>query len=61
LDEQYAIDELQDLEEKVKNGFSTEAKKHEFNLSNISSSQVRNIIDVLSKMNEVIKNRVVNQ
>lgn len=61
LDEQYAIEELQDLEEKVKNGFATEAKKYEFNLSGISSSQVKNIVSILDKMNNEIKNRVVNQ
>ena len=61
LDEQYDVEELQYLEEKVKNGFATEAKKYEFNLSGISSSQVRNIVNILDKMNEEIKNRVINQ
>lgn len=58
LDEQYAIDELQNLEEKVKEGFAAEAKKYEFNFSNLSSSQMRNIVDILNEMNDKIKNRV---
>jgi len=61
LNEQYAIDELQDLEDKVKNGFVAEAKKYEFNFPSISSSQVRDIISILAEMNEVIKSRIVNQ
>jgi hypothetical protein len=61
LDEQYAIDELQNLEEKVKEGFAAEATKHEFNFSNLSSSQMRNIVDVLNEMTDIIKNRVVNE
>jgi uncharacterized protein YfbU (UPF0304 family) len=61
LNEQYAIDELQDLEEKVKNGFVAEAKKYEFNFPSISSSQVRDIISILGDMNDAIKSRIVNQ
>ena len=61
LDEQYAIDELQDLEDKVKNGFVAEAKKYEFNFPSISSSQVRSIVSILNEMNNTIKSRVVNQ
>ena len=58
LDEQYAVEELQDLENKVKEGFAAETKKYEFNFSNLSSTQMRNIVDILSEMNDKIKNRV---
>lgn len=60
LDEEYAIRELEALEEKAKEGFTIEAKKHEFNLPQISSAEIKNIVQSLSKMKEQIKNRVVN-
>jgi len=59
LDEQYAIDELKGLEEKVKEGFATEAKKHQFNISPISSVDVHNIVKSLSIMESEIKRRVI--
>jgi hypothetical protein len=59
LDEQYAIRELESLTEKVKDGFATEAKKYEFNLPQISASEINMIVANLSEMKSKIKNRVV--
>jgi hypothetical protein len=59
LDEQYAIRELESLTEKVKDGFATEAKKYEFNLPQISASEINMIVANLSEMKTKIKDRVV--
>jgi len=59
LDEEYAIRELESLTEKVKEGFSTEAKKYEFNLPQISASEINMIVANLSEMKTKIKDRVV--
>jgi hypothetical protein len=59
LDEQYAIRELDSLTEKVKDGFSAEAKKYEFNLPQISASEINMIVANLSEMKTKIKDRVV--
>ena len=59
LDEQYAIRELESLTEKVKEGFATEAKKYEFNLPQISASEINMIVSNLSEMKTKIKDRVV--
>jgi hypothetical protein len=59
LDEQYAIRELDSLTEKVKEGFATEAKKYEFNLPQISASEINMIVANLSDMKSKIKDRVV--
>lgn len=59
LDEQYAIDELKDLENKVKQGFAVEAKKYSFNIPQISTSEIKNIITSLEQIKTKIANRVV--
>ena len=59
LDEQYAICELESLTEKVKEGFSAESKKYEFNLPQISASEINMIVANLSEMKTKIKDRVV--
>lgn len=59
LDEEYAIRELESLTEKAKDGFSTEAKKYEFNLPHISASEINTIVANLSDMKSKIKDRVV--
>jgi hypothetical protein len=59
LDEEYAIRELESLTEKVKEGFSVEAKKYEFNLPQISASEINMIVSNLSEMKTKIKDRVV--
>lgn len=58
LDEQYAIDELKDLENRVKDGFAVEAKKHDFNIPHISFSEMQNIVKSLESISEEIKDRV---
>lgn len=58
LDEQYAINELQSLEEKVKAGFVAEAKKYDFNLPHISAAEIKNIVSSLEDMRSEIANRV---
>lgn len=60
LDEDYAIRELESLETKVQEGFVTETSKHEFNLPNISTSDIRNIVGTLEDMKKEITNRVVS-
>ena len=59
LDEQYAIDELNNLEENVKKGFAIEAKKHNFNLPNLNSSEIKTIVTNLDSIKENLKSRVV--
>jgi hypothetical protein len=59
LDEEYAIRELESLTEKVKDGFATEAKKYEFNLPQISASEINIIVANLTDMKSKIKDRVV--
>lgn len=59
LDEKYAIDELANLEENVKRGFASEAKKHEFNLPTLSSIEMRNIISSLEDIQKEVEKRVV--
>jgi len=58
LDEQYVIDELENLSETVKNNFAAESRKYDFNLPHISSNEVHNIILSLDDMKSVISNRV---
>ena len=58
LDEQYAIRELESLAEKAKEGFATEAKKYEFNMPQISASEINTIVSNLGEMKAMIKNRV---
>lgn len=58
LDEQYAIRELESLAEKAKEGFATEAKKYQFNMPTISSTEIEAIVLSLSEMKEKISSRV---
>lgn len=60
LDETYAIRELESLEQKVQEGFVTESSKYEFNLPQISMSEIRNIAKSLDSMKAEISNRVVS-
>lgn len=59
LDEQYAIDELANLEKNVKRGFAAEAKKHEFNIPTLSSKEMKNIISSLEDIQKEVDRRVV--
>jgi len=60
LDESFAIRELQNLAEKAKEGFVTEAKKHQFNIPAMTHSQILNIVSSLEEMKNDISKRVVN-
>jgi hypothetical protein len=59
LDDAYAIQELDNLAEKVKEGFAAEAKKYNFNFPTINPKTVENIIASLEDMKQVIGGRVV--
>jgi hypothetical protein len=59
LDDAYAIQELEGLAEKVKEGFAAEAKKYNFNFPTINPQTVENIIASLDQMKQVIGGRVV--
>jgi hypothetical protein len=59
LDDSYAIQELENLADKVKEGFAAEAKKYNFNFPTINPKTVENIIASLEDMKQVIGGRVV--
>jgi hypothetical protein len=59
LDDSYAIQELENLAEKVKEGFAAEAKKYNFNFPTINPQTVEKIIASLEDMKQVIGGRVV--
>ena len=58
LDDAYAINELDGLADKVKEGFAAEAKKHAVNFPTISMNDVRDIINSLNEMKAIIGDRV---
>jgi len=60
LDEEYAIRELENLEIKVQEGFVSETSKYEFNLPNVSSADIRNIVGSLEDMKNEITDRIVS-
>ena len=60
MDEDYTIHELEGLEKKVKAGFTSETKKHQFNLPNLSSLEMSNIITSLDEMKKEISKRVTS-
>jgi hypothetical protein len=60
LDEEYAIRELSDIESKVKEGYAVESSKYEFNLPNISSVDIKQIVKSLDEMKNQIEDRVVH-
>ena len=59
LDESYAIKELESLTDKVQEGFTVEASKHEFNLPTLSSVELRAIVASLDEMKTEISKRIV--
>ena len=59
LDESYAIRELQNLAEKAKEGFTAEAKKHDFNLPALSAVEVYTIVKSLDEIKQEISKRIV--
>ena len=60
LDEAYAIEELEDLEEKVKEGFTAESKKYSINFPTINITDVKFAVKALSNMKKEISGRVKN-
>lgn len=58
LDEDYAIRELEGLEAKAKEGFTTEVNKHEFNIPHMTYTEIEDIVANLSRMRETISKRV---
>lgn len=58
LDEDYAIRELEDLEKKAKDGFTTEITKHEFNIPHMTYTEIKDVVASLSRMRESISKRV---
>jgi hypothetical protein len=60
LDEDYAVRELENLEMKVQEGFVAEASKYEFNLPNVSTTDIRNIVGGLEDMKAEISKRIVS-
>ena len=60
LDEQYAVNELSNLMDKVNEGFAVEMKKYEYNLPSINIVELNNIVKSLEEMKDTISNRVNN-
>ena len=58
LDEDFAIRELEDLETKVKEGFTAEKQKYSVNFPTINLEEVSKIVKNLEKMKEIISKRV---
>jgi hypothetical protein len=59
LDESYAVRELNNLAEKAKEGFTTEAKKYDFNLPALSAVEVYTIVKSLDEIKQEISKRIV--
>lgn len=60
LDEAFVVRELQNLADVAKEGFVTEAKKHQFNIPAMTHSQIQNIVESLDEMRNSVSKRVVN-
>ena len=60
LDESFVINELENLAEVAKQGFVTEASKHEFNIPAMSQAQIEDIVSSLSEMRASVSKRVVS-
>jgi hypothetical protein len=58
LDEYYVESELDFLSEKAQSTFAEEAKKYNFNLPAISSSEIGKIVNSLNKMKDELGGRV---
>lgn len=58
LEHDYAVDQLKKLKTHIKDGFSKESGKDEFNLSPISSSEINILVSSLKDMKEEIKGRI---
>ena len=60
LDESFVINELENLAEIAKQGFVTEASKHQFNIPAMTYSQIENIVSQLDDMRASVSKRVVS-
>ena len=60
LDDDYAILQLEELKEKVKEGFTAESKKYSFNLPEISTKEIDKMVKSLSEMKKSITKRVIS-
>jgi len=58
LDEEYAQMQLESLEEKIKEGIVAESNKYEFNIPSLSSKEIKDTVNALSKMKDEIRQRV---
>jgi len=58
LDEFYVETQLESLSEKAMEAFAEETKKHQFNLSAISSSEIGKIVKNLNKIKDDLRKRV---
>jgi len=58
LDEEYAIRELEALEERAKEGFTAESRKYDFNLPSISTAEINSIVLSLNDMKKTIADRI---
>ena len=52
---------LQNIEEHVHTSFTEEVKRHTFSIPQMSNVDIKSISTMLKDMNEIIKNRIVNQ
>jgi hypothetical protein len=60
IDEDYAIRELESLEEKAKEGFAAESRKYDFNIPHVSTMEIKTIVRSLEDMRNSISKRVVS-
>lgn len=51
---------MENLEEKVQNSFVEEIKRHSFELPKISTEEIRNIVEELQDISNILKNRIIN-
>jgi hypothetical protein len=58
LDEQYAINELEDLAARAKEGFTVETSKYNFNIPSMSTAELNSIVLSLGEMKKAITKRV---
>jgi hypothetical protein len=58
LDEQYALNELEDLAARAKEGFTVETSKYNFNIPSMSTAELNSIVLSLGEMKKAITKRV---
>lgn len=60
LGDKFEYEMLQDFEDKIKNGFTEEIKRHTYQLPTITSKEINTIVKDLSSIKDELKNRVVS-